>query len=122
MKSKTTFNWKTIGIIVLACVLNLEGAGKGRCDAAVEKPFAGRLPAGSSSNWIRPERSVFTPSGNGPALGFEPRGHRQIENFSRGIPVSKTTVTVKADGLLVAKLPLRENDVYFPSLTAGREP
>ena len=44
-----------------------------------------------------------------------------LKKLSGGIPVSKTAVTIKADGLLEATLPLRENDVYFLSLTAGRE-
>ena len=39
-----------------------------------------------------------------------------LKKLSKGNPVSKTTVTVKADGLFETTLPLRENDVFLLSL------
>lgn len=44
-----------------------------------------------------------------------------LKKISNGNPVSKTTVTVKADGLFETTLPLRENDVFLLSLVPEKQ-
>lgn len=45
----------------------------------------------------------------------------KLKNLSAGKPISEKTITVKSDGHFEVTLPLRENDVYFLSLTpAGK--